>query len=128
MLARENIKVRTYGTQEDTKQDSQKASLLARPILAVTSPARPESAKTTSSPRDASCPQQGHSSEADPRFTFHDSRFTVLLSEARTPLADFFSLLSGESAHTITSVQGGPSEWNRLIPSISRSGSRPQGR
>jgi hypothetical protein len=33
---------------------------------------------------------QGHSSEADPRFTFHG-----LGSEVRTPLADFFSILLG---------------------------------
>jgi len=37
--------------------------------------------------------QQSRSSKADPRFTFHASRFTVLGSAARTPLADFFSIL-----------------------------------
>jgi hypothetical protein len=37
--------------------------------------------------------QQGRSSEADPRFTFHASRFTVFGGDARTPLADFFSIL-----------------------------------
>jgi hypothetical protein len=36
---------------------------------------------------------QGRSSEADPRFTFHASRFTVFGSDARTMLADFFSIL-----------------------------------
>ena len=70
-----------------------KARLLTRPTLAATSPARPDSAKTASSPRDAPYPKQGRSSEADPRFTFHASRFTVPLSEARTMLADFFSIL-----------------------------------
>ena len=38
-----------------------KARLLTRPTLAATSPARPESAKTASSPRDAPCPKQGRS-------------------------------------------------------------------
>ena len=70
-----------------------KARLLTRPTLATTSLARPDSAKTASSPRDAPYPMQGRSSAADPRFTFHASRFTVLGSEARTPLADFFSIL-----------------------------------
>ena len=55
-----------------------KARLLTRPTLAR---------------RDAPYPMQGRSSEADPRFTFHASRFTVLGSEARTKLADFFSIL-----------------------------------
>ena len=38
-----------------------KASLLTRPTLATTSPARPESAKTASSPWDALYPRQGPS-------------------------------------------------------------------
>ncbi|TKS58004.1 MAG: hypothetical protein EWM73_03651 [Nitrospira sp.] len=38
-----------------------KASLLTRPTLATTSPARPESAKTASPPKDAPCPKQGRS-------------------------------------------------------------------
>ena len=70
-----------------------KARLLTRPTLAATSPARPESAKTASSPMDAPCPKQGRSSAADPRFTFHVSRFTVPGSDVRTMLADFFSIL-----------------------------------
>ena len=70
-----------------------KARLLTRPTLADTSPTCPESAKTASSPKDAPCPMQGRSSAADPRFTFHASRFTALGSAARTPLADFFSIL-----------------------------------
>jgi hypothetical protein len=37
--------------------------------------------------------QQGRSSEADTRFTFHASRFTVFGSDARTKLAGFFSIL-----------------------------------
>ena len=37
--------------------------------------------------------RQVRSSAADPRFMFHASRFTVPLSEARTPLAAFFSIL-----------------------------------
>jgi len=72
-----------------------KASLLTRPTLAVISPSRPESAKTASSPMDAPCPKQGRSSASDPRFTFHASRFTVPESDARTMLADYFSILLG---------------------------------
>ena len=67
--------------------------LLTRPTLAATSPARPESAKTASSPRDAPYPMQGRNSSADTRFTFHASRFTVPGSDARTMLTDFFSIL-----------------------------------
>src|SRR6267143_1778017 len=55
-----------------------KASLLTRPSLAR---------------RDAPCPWQARSSEADPRFTFHASRFTAPVSDARTMLAGFFSIL-----------------------------------
>ena len=36
-----------------------KLRLLTRPTLTIISPSRPESAKTDSSPRDASCPKQG---------------------------------------------------------------------
>jgi hypothetical protein len=70
-----------------------RARLLTRPALAATSPARPESAKTASSPRAALYPKQSRSSESDPRFTFYASRFTVLGSDARTMLADFFGIL-----------------------------------
>jgi len=35
---------------------------------------------------------------ADPRFTFHASRFTVPVREVRTPLADVFSILLGARA------------------------------
>jgi len=38
-----------------------KAGLLTLPTLAATSPARPESAKTASSPSDAPCLKQGRS-------------------------------------------------------------------
>ena len=55
-----------------------KARLLIRPTLTR---------------RDAPCPKQGRSSTADPRFTFHVLPFTVLESEARTQMADFFSIL-----------------------------------
>ena len=50
-----------------------KARLLTHPTLAATSPARPESAKTASSPRAAPFRGQGRNSAADPRFTFHAS-------------------------------------------------------
>ena len=55
-----------------------KARLLTHPTLAR---------------QDAPYPKQGRSSAVDPRLTFHASRFTVPWSEARTPLADFFSIL-----------------------------------
>jgi hypothetical protein len=55
-----------------------KATVLTRPA-----PAR----------QDAPFRGQGRSSETDPRFTFHASRFPVLWSDARTTLADFFSIL-----------------------------------
>src|SRR5437773_6653749 len=64
--------------KEYTRRMLKKARLLTRPTLAR---------------RDAPYPMQGRSSEAYPRFTFHTSRFTVFGSEARTPLADFFSNL-----------------------------------
>ena len=64
--------------KEYSRRMLNKARLLTRPTLAR---------------RDAPYPMQGRSSEAYPRFTFHTSRFKVLGSEARTPLADFFSNL-----------------------------------
>ena len=57
-----------------------KAGLLTRPTLAR---------------RDAPCLKQGRSFSSDHRFTFQTLRFTVFGSEARTPLADFFSILLG---------------------------------
>ena len=69
-----------------------KARLLTRPTLAASSPSRPEPAKTGLLPKDAPCPKQGLSSEADLPFTFHASRLTVLGSDARAMLADFFSI------------------------------------
>ena len=62
------------------------ARLLTRPTLAITSPTRPESAKTASSPRDAPCPKRGRK-EGAPFATFNVSRI------CRTKLADFFSIL-----------------------------------
>ena len=49
---------------------------------ATFSPAQPRRAKTRHS-----------AGKAAHLFTFHASRFTVLGSDARTPLADFFSIL-----------------------------------
>ena len=45
--------------------------------------------------QDAPCLKQGRNFAADPRFTFHASRLTVPGSDARTKLADFFSILPG---------------------------------
>jgi hypothetical protein len=84
---------RLWDKKNPPLQDAQEDDLLTRPTLAATSPARPESAKTASSPKDAPCTRQGRSSAADPRFTPHATRFTIPGSEARTPLADFFSIL-----------------------------------
>ena len=96
-----------------------KARLLTHPTLAATSPARPESAKTASSPRDAPCPKQGRSERRGEEVhtalrvgrsplqwvlangkaptAFPTSEKLLLdvepLSAARTPLADFFSIL-----------------------------------
>ena len=79
-LARENFDGRRCGlTEEHPRRILKKARLLTRPTPATISPSRPESAKTDSLPCDAPCPKQGHSSTADPRFTFHASRFTVPL-------------------------------------------------
>jgi hypothetical protein len=61
-------------------QDAQKAQTYHPPTLAR---------------QDTPYPKQGRRSAATTRFTFHASRFTVPGSEARTPLADFFSILLG---------------------------------
>ena len=47
--------------KEHSRRMLKKASFLTRPTPAATSPARPESAKTASSPRDAPFPKQGRS-------------------------------------------------------------------
>jgi hypothetical protein len=59
-------------------QDAQKGQTSHPP-----NPGAPRRALSHARPRSA----------ADPRFTFHASRFTVPGSEARTKLADFFSFL-----------------------------------
>ena len=58
--------------------------------LATTSPSRPESAKTASSPRDAPYPMQSCSPH---RPSFHVMPFTVFESDAKTKLAGFFGIL-----------------------------------
>jgi len=90
------------------------ASLLTHPALAR---------------RDAPYPEQGRNSAADPRFTFHASRFPG--SDARTPLgsrrvsarqgwagetSDFFNglLASGHGSH----------DKKRLVPRRDRVGQR----
>ena len=54
---------------------------------AAFSPAQPRRAKTRRSAGKAAVPQ------LTTRFTFHASRFTLLWNDARTTLADFFSIL-----------------------------------
>ena len=49
--------------------------------------------RPTPARQDAPFRGQGRSSEADPRFTFYVSHFTAHGSDARTKLADFFSIL-----------------------------------
>ena len=95
MLARESFEGSACVAQQEhiPRRMLKEAGLLTRPTLAVTSPARPKSAETASSPRDAPCPKQGRSSAADPRFTFHTLRFTAPGNDARTLLADCFSIL-----------------------------------
>src|SRR4029077_1812155 len=51
----------TRSTINNVSRRLKKARPLTRPTLAATSPARPESAKTDSSPRDAPYPKQGRS-------------------------------------------------------------------
>ena len=59
ILARKNLLAWKCGIpRKHSRRMLKKARRLTRPTLAATSPARPESAKTCSSPRDAPCPQQ----------------------------------------------------------------------
>ena len=46
---------------QNSRRMLKKARFLTRPTLAATSPSRPESAKTASSPMGAPCPKQGRS-------------------------------------------------------------------
>jgi len=78
-----------------------KARLLTRPTLAR---------------RDAPYPMQGRSSEADPRFTFHASRFTVLGSDARTPLAALFSILLDDFPEVFDRAKEGILELYLRLP------------
>ena len=72
--------LRVWGNGRIPGRMLKKFRLLTRPTLAR---------------RDAPYPMQGRSSETDPHFTFRVSRFTVPGTEARTPLAGFFSILLG---------------------------------
>ena len=65
--------------------------------------------RLTPARRDAPFPKHGRNSAVDPRFTFHTSRFTVPGSEARTPLANFFSTLLGLHRRAI-SKDGAPQQ------------------
>jgi len=84
MLVRENFDgPHMWHNRRTLPQDVQKARLLTRPTPVATSPARPESAKTASSPRNVPCPRQGRNSAAAPRFTPHVSRFLGTMRERR---------------------------------------------
>ena len=78
MLTRENFDgPHVWHNRRTLPQDAQKSQTSHPP-----SPGAPRRA----------LPQARPSSVADPRFTFHASRFTVPESDARTLLADFFSI------------------------------------
>ena len=62
--------------------------------------------------RDAPFRGQGRSSAADPRFTPHASRFTAAGSKARTPLADFFSILLASASDSMA-LLGAPPRSNQ---------------
>ena len=85
-----------------------KARRLTRPAPATISPTRPESAKTASSPMNAPFRGQGRSFAADPRFTFHPSRFMAAGSEARTPLADLLSILLVSASDSVAMLSASP--------------------
>ncbi len=84
MLARDNFDgLHDWDKRSTLLQDAQQGGLLTRPTPAVTSPARPESAKTASSPKDAPIHGQGRKGVLLlQRFTFYASRFTHLQNEA----------------------------------------------
>ena len=50
--------------------------------------------RPTPARRDAPFPKQGRNYAADPRFTFHASRFAVPESDARTRMTAFFNCLA----------------------------------
>ncbi|MGH7147828.1 MAG: hypothetical protein ACREIJ_08020, partial [Nitrospiraceae bacterium] len=56
-------------------------------------------------------PKQGRCFAANPRFTFHALRFTAPGSEARTLLADFFSILLEGRPTLADSWQSGRLCW-----------------
>ena len=61
-------------------------------------------------------PKQGRSFSADPRFTFHASRFTDTESDARTQLTDFFSiLLEHEEEVKVIDVRAGGTGDDELM-------------
>jgi len=81
--------VNVWDNRRTPRRMLKKARLLTRPTLAATSPARPESAKTASRPRTRLVPSKAAASEGARRTL----RYVEPLSEARTKLADFFSIL-----------------------------------
>ena len=72
----QNTPLRSHASWgQNSPQDAQKGQTSHPPNPGGISPARPESAKTDSSPQDAPFPKQGRSSAADPRFTVYGLRF-----------------------------------------------------
>ena len=76
-------------TREPSRRMLKKSRLLTRPTQAVISPARPESAKTDSSPWDAPCPRQGRSELSLYKGWVGLSQLRAPFSPAH-PLADIF--------------------------------------
>src|SRR2546428_13115957 len=62
---------------QNSQQDAQKGQTSHPPNPGGISPARPESANTDSSPRDAPFPFQGPNSPADHGLSFHAYRLPV---------------------------------------------------
>ena len=89
-----------HGKPSMARRLLKKANLLTRPTPANISPARPESAKTASSPWDAPCPKQGRSQR--PKMVFQacsctlpsdgpDESPTVRCVLTRPPTGRYFS-------------------------------------
>ena len=92
------------------KKENTPAGCAKRPAF---SPAQPRHAEMRLFPNKAATPR------LTARFTFHASRFTVPGSDARTPLADFFSILIEihRPAHTCTRlIEGGTVQSIQIGP------------
>jgi hypothetical protein len=73
-----------WNNEVTSRRMLKKARLLTHPSLAATSPARPESAKTASSPRNAPCPKQGRSERGRLRSRLRLSKAQTLFLSTLT--------------------------------------------